>query len=1262
MLAHVIYLVYFLYVVTNGCLAEQISLKTHDKSTILYLSEFHTASGFVQDPEEKIFARIAKFPRAGLLHQYYESEGENTIRDLMGVSNISPAVRVFSWANKVGRFSSQFSSCGSDCSSWNNPACKCEEEGWAASQILGPPDAFPDYARSELAWTPSLEDNGDEFIELEFPFEMYVDGTELYEIFNPGAVRKISTMANYTDDIFARCPKFDVTECSRDLKWQELWTKSEIQNSSIVVKKATIFSPKLCPSTRKTKVLRIDLDTSKSPGWNALDAVKLVGTLELPSGFVKDDQNRLEYFIRDGIHGEDEVLVTFSDCSSQVGETSLTVDIEPPASGSFSSSVFHEEDVFLFHQAKEAMEVPINLYPVIDEIHEVLGVNGTNLRGLFWHTDAGEVELETEFFDVSILEPEINIYMRADRTSKVELWLADSSSSLTFRVHYNLFPCSSGETTDEIDMEIQSINGREFCVIKDNNLLPIGLILFGYIVTAFSWGLSILFLCWIYKYRRENPVKCSQIEFLVLICMGTIISSSTVVALSFEAKSESETTAASMACKVAPFLYTAGWVLQYSSLCAKTWRIFKVMRSFKDKDVRRVTFYSVLPYVLLALFVDLLLVTILAVFNPLEYVREDRYDVDAESKLITVESVGKCTTIEDTPSFWTIAGPLIGFHLFLILLTNILLLKVRNLKDIYQESKYFVMAMGLVFEFLIVALPVFASIQDSNIIRYSLCIVFIGIHDISILCFFFIPKILWQRRGGTREKNDLEESFVLQSLQREELTRNVRDTKSDIDTVAVYSEESAPTHIPSRLGNIIMSKRTSQTTVRFVLKEFGGVDDSDGMGTIASPAKRFVAYEDEKLYILPEFQRAKKKMQLCKMLSWTSLKKWDFNVFELTKLGGGKNPLLFMSWAILCSPYSQYSMAKACGIEDASLDDFRGYDFIDSDLKIPIRTLCDYFRVIENDYNSDIPFHNQIHAADVLQSLHALIQMANGSLNATKEQLFSVLLAAVIHDVNHPGRNNAFQTNARTRLALLYNDCSILEHRHLSHAFRRMLGMHTDNPDSRVRNDELNFLRNVPLKRFLTVRTRIIECVLKTDMSKHFETVNVIKELMTSRKDGEKFSEEASWVILQYVLHVADISNAAKGEPLFKLWTERCLNEFFDQGDVEADMGLPISPNCDRKTTDASDCQVGFIHFILIPSFKLLGQIIPRVEKQIVPILRKNLEYWKRLQDPTLEANSEPESVSSEESFDADGSYEAGLFQVGESPSLSDTSLERLFV
>lgn len=342
--------------------------------------------------------------------------------------------------------------------------------------------------------------------------------------------------------------------------------------------------------------------------------MKIVGTIEYPSGLVTDDQNRLVYSIRDGIHGEDEVLVNYSDCSAQLGERLVKLNIEPPQSGNFSSNVFHEEDIFLM-----ATGVTIDLSSAINEINQVLGNDKVNsLGGLLWHTDMADVALKSEFLDVSVLEPEINFSANVNRTSKVELWLTESFTHLTFRVHYNLIPCNNGETTSDFTMGFQSRTERELCILKEDKLLPSELIALGYAVTGVSWFLSISFLFWVCVNRRENSLRCSQIEFLFLICMGTIISSSTLIALSFEAESESEIIGASIACKAAPFLYSIGWVLQYSSICTKSWRIYKVMRSFKSENAVRFPFCSALPYVLIALGVDLVVLVMLTISNPLE--------------------------------------------------------------------------------------------------------------------------------------------------------------------------------------------------------------------------------------------------------------------------------------------------------------------------------------------------------------------------------------------------------------------------------------------------------------------------------------------------------------------------------------------------------------------------------------------------------------------------------------------------------------------
>merc|ERR1712125_90469 len=86
----------------------------------------------------------------------------------------------------------------------------------------------------------------------------------------------------------------------------------------------------------------------------------------------------------------------------------------------------------------------------------------------------------------------------------------------------------------------------------------------------------------------------------------------------------------------------------------------------------------------------------------------------------------------------------------------------------------------------------------------------------------------------------------------------------------------------------------------------------------------------------------------------------------------------------------------------------------------------------------DNPHHNSIHAADVTQSLHSILKMGGEKYAAADIQIFSLLLAAIIHDVAHPGYNNSFQINSKSDIALKYNDSSCLEHMHISKAYQRI--------------------------------------------------------------------------------------------------------------------------------------------------------------------------------------------------------------------------------
>lgn len=64
------------------------------------------------------------------------------------------------------------------------------------------------------------------------------------------------------------------------------------------------------------------------------------------------------------------------------------------------------------------------------------------------------------------------------------------------------------------------------------------------------------------------------------------------------------------------------------------------------------------------------------------------------------------------------------------------------------------------------------------------------------------------------------------------------------------------------------------------------------------------------------------------------------------------------------------------------------------------------------------------------------------------------------------------------------------------------------------------------------------------------------------------------WQVLQNMIHCADLSNPTKPLNLYRQWTDRIMQEFFEQGDIERELGLDISPMCDRHTATIEKSQV----------------------------------------------------------------------------------------
>lgn len=195
-----------------------------------------------------------------------------------------------------------------------------------------------------------------------------------------------------------------------------------------------------------------------------------------------------------------------------------------------------------------------------------------------------------------------------------------------------------------------------------------------------------------------------------------------------------------------------------------------------------------------------------------------------------------------------------------------------------------------------------------------------------------------------------------------------------------------------------------------------------------------------------------------------------------------------------------------------------------------------------------------------------------------------MVFAAAIHDYEHTGTTNNFHIQTRSDVALLYNDRSVLENHHVSAAYRLM------------QEEEMNVLINLSKDDWRDLRNLVIEMVLSTDMSGHFQQ---IKNIRSSLQQPEGIDKAKT---MSLILHAADISHPAKSWQLHYRWTMALMEEFFLQGDKEAELGLPFSPLCDRKSTMVAQSQIGFIDFIVEPTFSLLTD---STEKIITPLIEE---------------------------------------------------------
>ena len=261
--------------------------------------------------------------------------------------------------------------------------------------------------------------------------------------------------------------------------------------------------------------------------------------------------------------------------------------------------------------------------------------------------------------------------------------------------------------------------------------------------------------------------------------------------------------------------------------------------------------------------------------------------------------------------------------------------------------------------------------------------------------------------------------------------------------------------------------------------------------------------------------------------------------------------------------------------------------------------LCNYLAAIESGYIASNPFHNAVHATDVMFTLHYFLQREllremTGALDK-----FAALIAALVHDFAHPGVSNVFLQNTRAEEAVLYNDQSVLEMFHCAGAFRCMLS----NPDC-------NIAELFSRQQFCQLRETMVSMILATDMKVHFEHLGRLKTRIATDAYATVERKDVLFLLGQ-ALHAADISNPAKPRFLQLQWTERVMAEFFLQGDKEKALGISVSAFMDRDKPTVAQCQMGFISVLVKPLYAEWRKLLGDGMQPSVDALADNLHAWE---------------------------------------------------
>jgi hypothetical protein len=100
--------------------------------------------------------------------------------------------------------------------------------------------------------------------------------------------------------------------------------------------------------------------------------------------------------------------------------------------------------------------------------------------------------------------------------------------------------------------------------------------------------------------------------------------------------------------------------------------------------------------------------------------------------------------------------------------------------------------------------------------------------------------------------------------------------------------------------------------------------------------------------------------------------------------------------------------------------------------------------------------------------------------------------------------------------------------------------------------------------------------------------------------------------LMSMAVCTSDLTNMSKRWTESYKWTCLVYEEFFVQGEEEKRLGITVGNLNDRNTVNIAEAQLGFIDFIVQPTFEVMALYLPKLQKNVEGC-KSNRQKWSTM-------------------------------------------------